>query len=57
MCLITAKRPDIITETERENMHTDRCGNTCPQKRHAKGRGKEAKNTRFYVWRYNESGT
>ena len=38
---VTAQRPDIIIKNKRENMHTDRCGNR--QKRHAKGRGKEAK--------------
>jgi len=28
---------------KRENIHTDRCGNTCRQKCRAKGKGKEAK--------------
>jgi hypothetical protein len=26
---VTANRPDIIKNKKRENMHTDRCGNTC----------------------------
>jgi hypothetical protein len=38
----TAKSPNIIKK-KRENMHTDRCGNTQRHKCHAKGRGKEAK--------------
>jgi hypothetical protein len=38
----TAKRPDII-KNRRENMHTDRCGNTHRHKCLANGRGKEAK--------------
>jgi len=35
---------------KRENMHTDRCGNTCRQKCCAKGSGKEAK-THAHMYR------
>jgi hypothetical protein len=37
---VTANRPDVIKQ-KRENMHTDRCGNTRRQKCCAKGSGKE----------------
>ena len=38
---VTANRPDIIIKNKkRENMHTDRSGNTRRQKCCAKGRGK-----------------
>ena len=41
---VTANRPDIIMKKQkRENMHTDRCGNTSEQKCHAKGSRKEIK--------------
>jgi hypothetical protein len=41
---VTANRPDIIIKNKkRENMHTDRCGNTGRQKCCAKGSGKEVK--------------
>jgi hypothetical protein len=29
---VTANRSDIIIKNKKENMHTDRCGNTCRQK-------------------------
>ena len=39
---VTANRRNIIIKNKkRENMHTDRCGNTCRQKCCAKGSGKE----------------
>ena len=39
---VTVNRPDIIIKNKkRENMHTDRCGNTRRQKCCAKGSGKE----------------
>ena len=45
---VTANRPDIIIKNKkRENMHTDRCGNTCRQKCCAKGSGKEVKIQEF----------
>jgi len=44
---VTANRPDIIIKTKRENMHTDRCGNTRRQKCCAKGSGKEVKIQEF----------
>jgi hypothetical protein len=34
-------------KSRRENMHTDRCGNTRRQKSHAKGNRKEAKIQKF----------
>ena len=41
---VSANRPDIIIKNKKkENMHTDRCGNTCRQKCCAKGSGKEVK--------------
>ena len=41
---VTVNRPDIIIiNKKRENMHTDRCGNTRRQKCGAKGSGKEVK--------------
>jgi len=41
---VTANRPDIIIKNKkRENMHADRCGNTCRQKCCAKRSGKEVK--------------
>ena len=41
---VTANRPDIIIKSKKgENMHTDRCGNTCRQKCCAKESGKEVK--------------
>ena len=44
----TANRPDIIIKnTKRENMHTDRCGNTRRQKCCAKGSGKGVKIQEF----------
>ena len=40
---VTANRPDIIIKNKkRENMHTDRCGNTCRPKCCAKGSGEKA---------------
>jgi len=54
---VTANRPDIIiNKQKRENMHTDRCGNTCTQKCCAKGSGKEVKIQEF-MYRYNECAT
>ena len=45
---VTANRPDIIIKNKkRENMHTDRFGNTCRQKYCAKGSGKEVKIQEF----------
>ena len=44
---VTANRPDIIIKNKKENMHTDRCGNTCRQKCCAKGSGKEVKMQEF----------
>jgi len=45
---VTANRPDIIIKNrKRENMHTDRCGNTRTQKCCAKGNGKEVKIQEF----------
>jgi hypothetical protein len=45
---ITLKRPDIIIKTKkRENMHTDRCGNTHGQKCHANGSRKETEIQEF----------
>jgi len=46
---VTANRPDIIikNKTKKENMHTDRCGNTRRQKFYAKGSGKEVKIQEF----------
>jgi len=32
---VIANRPHIIIKNKRENMHTDRCGNTRGQKYHA----------------------
>jgi hypothetical protein len=44
----TANRPDIIIKNkERENMHTDGCGNTGRQKCCAEGSGKEVKIQEF----------
>jgi hypothetical protein len=42
---VTANRPDVIIKKkqERENMHTDRCGNTSRHKCHTKGSRKETK--------------
>ena len=45
---VTANRPDIIIKNKkRENMHTDRCGNTSRQKCCAKGSGKEVEIQKF----------
>jgi len=48
---LTANRPDIRTKNKtkqkRENMHTDRCGNTCRQKYCAKESGKEVQIQEF----------
>ena len=44
---VTANRPDIIIKNKRENMHTDRCGNTHKQKFPAKGSRKETKIQEF----------
>ena len=45
---VTTNRPDIIIKNKkRENMHTDRCGNTRRQKCCAKGSGKEVKIQEF----------
>ena len=45
---VTANRSDIIIKNKkRENMHTDRCGNTRRQKCCAKGSGKEVKIQQF----------
>jgi hypothetical protein len=41
---VTANRTAILIKNKkRENMHTDRCSNTCRQKRHAKGREEKLK--------------
>ena len=41
---VTANRTDIIIKNKkRENMHTNRCGNTRRRKCFAKGSGKEVK--------------
>jgi hypothetical protein len=34
---VTANRLDIIIKKKRENVHTDKCGNTSGEKCHAKG--------------------
>ena len=48
---VTANRPDImIKKKKRENIHTDRCGNTRRQKCCAKGSGKEVK-IRAFMYR------
>ena len=45
---VTVNRADIIIKNKkRENMHTDRCGNTRRQKCCAKGSGKEVKIQEF----------
>ena len=45
---VTENRPDIIIKkTKRENMHTDRCGNTRRQKCCAEGSGKEVEIQEF----------
>jgi len=46
---VMANRPDIIImkKQTRENVHTDRCGNTSGQECHARGSRKEY-NTRVY---------
>jgi hypothetical protein len=44
---VTAHRPDIIIKNKRENMHTDRCGNTSGQKCQVKGSRKETKIKEF----------
>ena len=46
---VTANRPDIIMENKkrRENVRTDRCGNTRRQKCCAKGSGREVKIQEF----------
>jgi hypothetical protein len=45
---VTANRPDItIKNKKRENLHTDRCGNTRGQKCRAEGSGKEVKIQEF----------
>ena len=45
---VMANRPDIaIKNKKRENIHTDRCSNTCGQKCHIKGSRKEAKIQEF----------
>ena len=45
---VTADRPDIIIKNKkRENMHTNRCGNTRRQKCCTKGSGKEVKIQEF----------
>jgi hypothetical protein len=44
---VTANMPDIIIKNKRENMYTDRCGNTRRQKCRAKGSGKEVKMQEF----------
>ena len=46
---VTANRPDIIIKNKKkkENMHTDRCGNTRRQKSCAKGSGKEVEIQEF----------
>jgi hypothetical protein len=43
----TANRPDVINKNHKENMHTDKCGNTWRQKCCAKGSGKEVKIQEF----------
>jgi hypothetical protein len=40
---VTANRPDVINKNKKRNTHTDRCGNTCRQKCHAKGRREETR--------------
>ena len=45
---VIANRPDIVIKNKkRENMHTNRCGNTRGQKCCAKGSGKEVKIQEF----------
>jgi len=45
---VTENRPDIIIKNKkRENIHTDRCGNTRRQKCCAKGSGKEVEIQEF----------
>ena len=45
---VTANRPDIIIKNKKkENVHTDRCGNTRRQKFCAKGSGKDVKIQEF----------
>ena len=57
---VTANRPDIIIKNKkRENMHTNRCGNTRGQKCCAKGSGKEVEIQEFMCnncshWNSNE---
>ena len=47
---VKANRSDIIIKNKkRENMHTDRCGNTRRQKCCATGSGKEVKIQEFFV--------
>jgi len=46
---VTANRPDIIIKKKRENMHTDRRGNTRREKYCAKGRRKEFKILEFCI--------
>ena len=45
---VTTNRPDIIIKNKKwENMHADRCGNTCRQECCAKGSGKGVKIQEF----------
>jgi hypothetical protein len=45
---VTANKPHIMNKNKkREDMQTDRCGNSCKQKCHAKGSGKEVKIQQF----------
>jgi hypothetical protein len=46
---VAANKPDIIIKNKRENMDTDRCGNTSGQKYHAKGSRKETKYKRLCI--------
>jgi hypothetical protein len=51
---VVAKRPHIINrKKERENMHTDRCGNMRRRKVAQKKAEKEL-STRIYEYRYDE---
>ena len=43
---VTANRPDVIIK-KRENMYTNRCGNTLRQKYCTKGSGKEVEIQKF----------
>ena len=44
---VTANRQDVIIKNKKRNILTDRCGNTCRQKCHAKGSREETKIQEF----------